>query len=170
MVRHVTRDKLLGQYLHRRTGTLIRSITASPEFIQTEASVTGVFGSNLDYARYHEEGFSGSLPVRAHERHIKERFETQRFQMGGSEATGRLRIARLRVLTRAARTIQVRAHTRRVNIEARHFLRDTVLEGAPETGLNARKAILLLAKTRAVPSIGAIRSAGAVSLLDLRRF
>lgn len=158
MVRHVTRQKLLGQYLNRRTGTLIRSITASPEFNVTDTEVVGVFGSNLDYARYHEEGFSGILPV-------AEFYRRPAFTEMDAEAGSKRSDTFF-----TARSIRVRAHTRRVEHHARYFLRDTVSEGTPQAGINVRKAIILLANTGRVPRYSGIRKAAPLTLRDLGRF
>lgn len=51
---HVVSDKLSGQVLHVRTGTLRRSITAAIR--ETEDGVTGIVGTNVTYAAIHEFG------------------------------------------------------------------------------------------------------------------
>lgn len=147
MVRHVTKEKLLGQVLNRRTGTLIRSITASPGFLVTDQAVRGWFGSNLDYARMHEEGFKGTVEVPAHlRRHARGgRFEREARGLGLS----------LRDLRRQrALMIPVRAHTRKVDIRAKHFLRDTIRERDAASRAKLRSALLHLIRTGNVPSPG----------------
>ena len=52
--RHVMQDKLSGQVLRVRTGTLRRSI--NERVAQTADSTTGQVGSNIIYARIHEYG------------------------------------------------------------------------------------------------------------------
>lgn len=72
LVRYVQENKLSGQVLHRRTGTLSRSIKG----IVTEnagaviGNVTSRDRGNapLAYAAYHELGFNGQMTVRAHMR------------------------------------------------------------------------------------------------------
>jgi len=55
--------------LGRVTGRLRQSITHSPPQIQEGThTVTMGFGSNVKYFAIHEFGFSGSVPVRAHNR------------------------------------------------------------------------------------------------------
>ncbi len=151
MVRHVTKNKLRGQYLRRRTGTLIRSITASPRFLVREDLVRGAFGSNLDYARAHEEGFSGRVTVRAHLRTMADQGGSFFSGLGGVHVT------------------RVREHARMMDIPGRHFLRDTVVERTPDAGLNVRKAVLVLADTRKVPTLTQVRNRS-VSLRELRAF
>jgi phage gpG-like protein len=59
-------EKLTGQVLHVRTGTLRRSINQ-----QIEETGTGIFakvGTNVKYAAIHEYGFDGAETVRAHTR------------------------------------------------------------------------------------------------------
>lgn len=61
--RHVVQDKLSGQVLHARSGTLRRSITATVE--ESAGRVTGLVGTNLVYARIHEFGGSVHVPALA---------------------------------------------------------------------------------------------------------
>ncbi len=62
----VKSDKLSGQALHARTGTLRRSINR----VVTEApgSIIAQVGTNVVYAHAHEYGFQGSVNVREHAR------------------------------------------------------------------------------------------------------
>jgi len=59
-------DKLTGQVLHVRTGTLRRSINRKIE--ETQTSITATVGTNVRYAAIHEYGFDGIVGVRAHMR------------------------------------------------------------------------------------------------------
>ena len=64
-------DKLSGQVLKNRTGTLRRSINQHVE--ETDTSITGILGADMDIARYaraHEYGFRGTVQVPAHTRTI----------------------------------------------------------------------------------------------------
>lgn len=63
---HVKADKLTGQVLHVRSGTLRRSINRKIE--QTETSVMAIVGTNVRYARPHEFGFQGTVTVPSHTR------------------------------------------------------------------------------------------------------
>jgi hypothetical protein len=100
---YVKDNKLSGQVLKRRTGTLSRSIKASVQATNTE--VTGIVDSRdkgnapLSYAHYQEYGFQGTENVKQHLRRMN----------NGSTAT-------------------VRAHTRSVNHPARSFLRSSLAE------------------------------------------
>lgn len=51
---HVIQDKLSGQVLHVRTGTLRRSITE--RVTETGETIQGIVGTNLPYGRIHEMG------------------------------------------------------------------------------------------------------------------
>jgi len=130
MTRWVITRKLLGQYLNRRTGTAIRSISASPSWWPTDDGAAGTFGSNLEYVKAHEQGFQGTVQVQAHERRLF-----------------RYRSARGKRLKRRKRVegalAEVRAHSRNVNIRARHFFRDTLKEQKPAFDVRLRKAILV---------------------------
>lgn len=149
-VRDVTKNRLLGQYLRRRTGTLIRSITASPHLpVVSPDLVVGRFGSHLDYARAHELGFEGFVDVPEH-----------------SRASHRVRAHSRQ--TRAGE-IQVRAHTRAEHlvgahraylvIRARHFLRDTVQDAAGPTERRLARALAIAIRTGRVASAGELDAA-----------
>lgn len=58
--RHVMADKLSGQVLRTRTGTLRRSITYRVERVG-DSGAAGVVGTNVRYARIHEYG--GTIPA-----------------------------------------------------------------------------------------------------------
>jgi phage gpG-like protein len=66
---YVAQNKLSGQVLKVRTGTLRRSITQ--RVTETETSITGVVGTNVSYAAVHEYGFSGLVTVKEHLRRSK---------------------------------------------------------------------------------------------------
>lgn len=52
--RHVVRDKLTGQVLSVRSGTLRRSINMRVD--ETSTSITGIVGTNVRYGAIHEYG------------------------------------------------------------------------------------------------------------------
>lgn len=141
MVRWVVTRKLLGQYLNRVTGTGIRSVTASPDWWPIDAGAAGRFGSNLDYMRAHEQGFSGTVAVREHERRLF-RYRSAR--------TG----ARLKRRKATGGMATVSAHSRNVTIRARHFFRDTLDENRTSFELRLRKAILIAVRLGRVATAG----------------
>ncbi|KWO52964.1 hypothetical protein WM28_10820 [Burkholderia ubonensis] len=53
--RHIVTQKLAGQVLKRRTGTLAASVTLGP-IIEDASAVTGTIGPNVPYARILEYG------------------------------------------------------------------------------------------------------------------
>lgn len=113
----VKRDKLSGQVLKVKTGTLRRSITH--RIIDTPQGVVGQVGTNLAYARVHEFGFKGSVSVKAHMREIK--------QAWGKPIS--------------PRSVSVKTFTRKVNIPERSFLRSALQEMQPDIREEMLKAI-----------------------------
>lgn len=115
----VKEQKLTGQVLSVRTGTLRRSINR-----RIEAGPDGIFatvGTNVRYAAIHEYGFNGTSNVKAHTRKITQAFGKP------------LREAALQ---------NVRAHSRKVNMPARPFLRPALQEEWPAIRENLRQAAL----------------------------
>jgi hypothetical protein len=104
--RHVVSDKLSGQVLKNRTGTLRRSINQHVE--ETDTSVTGVVGADMNAARYaraHEYGFRGTVEVRAHLRTMREAFGHT---------------------LRTPGEVNVAAHSMRMNLPERSYLRSSL--------------------------------------------
>lgn len=95
-------QKLSGQVLHVRTGTLRRSINQAVE--TRSDGVWAIVGTPVVYARVHEYGFQGTEAVRAHLRTIR--------QVWGRPIS--------------PKQIEVSAHARRVNLPERSFLRSTL--------------------------------------------
>lgn len=152
MVRDVVKSRLTDDnppYLNRDTGTLIRSVTASPRFHLDDTRATGEFGSNLDYARKHEEGFSGTEQVPAH---LRRRPTKSRYARAARRAGFSARDMR----TQRALMIPVRAHTRHVHYRARHMFRDTVSANTAEANLRVRRALVYLHRERKVPALSAL--------------
>lgn len=102
LLRYVKENKLSGQVLKNRTGTLRRKMNY--RVTETPNSITGAVGVKLSYAAAHEFGFDGPENVRAHLRTIKQAF-------------GR---------SIAPVTFNVRAHTRTVHLPERSFLRSAL--------------------------------------------
>lgn len=101
-------NKLSGQVLNVRTGRLRRSITQ--KVVNTPSQITGIVGTNVEYARAHELGFNGQVSVKAHLRQIK--------MAWGKSIT--------------PRTVEIRAHSRQVNLPEKSFLRSALTDMAPE--------------------------------------
>lgn len=101
-------DKLSGQVLNVRSGRLRRSITH--KVVTTPDAVSGLVGTNVEYARAHELGFSGQVTVKAHLRQIK--------MAWGKSIT--------------PRTVEVSAHSRQVNLPEKSFLRSALADMKPE--------------------------------------
>jgi phage gpG-like protein len=119
LLRNVKADKLSGQALNVRTGRLRRSINQTMEGQGTD-NVSGTVGTNVSYGRAHEFGFSGSVTVKASLRTIKQAFGRSITPM----------------------TINVAAHSRKVNIPERSFLRSALAELEPEINESVKDAIL----------------------------
>lgn len=114
---HVQQDKLSGQVLAVRSGALKSSIEVATD--QGATSITATVYSDLDYAAAQEYGFSGTVNVRASLRQIKEAF--------GHPI--------------AAKTIAVGAHSRRMNLPERSFLRSALDDMAPDIGAGVEDAL-----------------------------
>jgi hypothetical protein len=117
LMREVVQNRLTGQVLKRRTGTLARSVTQSPRTFQTAEAVVGVVGlasvndakgrAPVKYGRAHEFGFSGSVPVKQHLRLTKQAFGKA---------------------LRSPVWATVQPHTRQTNLPARSFLRTALAD------------------------------------------
>jgi phage gpG-like protein len=116
-----------------KSGRLYRSVRWTLPEISGQ-TVLGSIGTNVKYAGAHEFGFSGSVQVRAHSR---KSFSHRSF-LGGTTKSGKQKTVRKKV--RGA-DIQVRTHTRKLNIPERAPIR---------TGISDHKAILGEEITKAV--------------------
>ncbi len=103
--RNVVRDKLSGQVLNVRTGTLRRSIGQAVSDVG--AKIVGFVSTNVKYAPPHEYGFRGTVNVRAHLREVKEAFGKR---------------------LKTPVTASVGAYSRTVNLPERSFLRSALRE------------------------------------------
>lgn len=143
LAEHVITTKLTGQRLNRRTGTLIRSVSAStrvkPEVRRAPARVRGTVGTPLRYGGAHEEGFTDEVEVRAHTRRL-------------SKAQAALYDAPKGFVPIA----KVRAHTRRMNVRAKWYLRDSLIEKKPLFREFNARAIAHAIRTGKVPSAATI--------------
>jgi hypothetical protein len=130
------------------TGTARRSMIERTGL--TADRVFALIGSPLEYVRVHEEGFAGTQNVKAHIRRrlgvIKAVSISTRAVVKRAAVTARQR--RLD----ASSPIHVGAHSRKVDIIAKHFIRDTVLENVEPTVDRITRALVIAAKTGRVPS------------------
>lgn len=136
----VMRDKLSGQVLNVRTGTLRRSIDQA--VYQDGIQIRGVVGTNVEYARVHEYGFSGAVTVKEHLRMIREQ---GRFSLKAVKG----RDMGMWVKKRGKETgseVLVKAHSRMVKLPPRSFLRSALKELEPEFLEEMDKAAGELAK------------------------
>jgi hypothetical protein len=108
LLRYVKENKLSGQVLHVRSGTLRRKVNY--RVTESPTMITGQVGVRLSYARAHEYGFEGQENVREHLRTIKQAF-------------GR---------SISPVTFSVRAHSRHMKLPERSFLRSSLRELTPE--------------------------------------
>jgi len=105
---YVKAEKLTGQVLKTRTGTLRRKVNA--RVTETPETVTGQVGVKLAYAAIHEYGFDGSESVKAHTRTIHQAF-------GHPLA--------------APVVVQVQSFSRHMKMPERSYLRSALRERAP---------------------------------------
>jgi hypothetical protein len=103
----VQQDKLSGQALKSRTGSLKSSIDLRVD--QSGGAITASVYSDSRYAGVQEYGFAGTVSVRASLRRIREAF-------------GR---------PIAEKTISVRAYDRRMDLPERSFLRSALEDMTP---------------------------------------
>lgn len=105
LLTRVKAQKLSGQALNVRTGRLRRSITQRIESGADE--ISGIVGTNVDYAAAHEYGFKGAVTVKQHLRLVKQAF-------------GRP--------LKSPVWATVGAHTKNANIPERSFLRSALAD------------------------------------------
>jgi len=149
MVADVAKNRLLGQYLNRRTGTAIRSFPPSIRVEILDELIRGVWGSNVEYVRVHEEGFDGSVQVPAHTRRL---IEQVRSKAAARRVRRKLRAGRKRFA-------HVRAHRRRVSFRARRFMAHTARDKGPEANRRVIRAIIHLVRTGEVPTLADVGGA-----------
>lgn len=115
-----------GEVLNVRTGTLRRKINSRVECINS--AIVGTVGIKLSYAAIHEFGFKGTIKVRAHNRRSLAQMKAdakRRFLPSGKSA---LRDAKK---AKGSGVIQVRAHTREVDLPEKSYLRAALRELEP---------------------------------------
>jgi phage gpG-like protein len=105
-VQREVKAKLSGSVLDVQTGRLRRSVTIRAE--DSAAVIKSLVGTNVDYAKVHELGFDGMVPVKAHAR--------TRDQVFGRKVEPFVQ--------------HVKGHARHMQIPARPFLRPSLDEKA----------------------------------------
>lgn len=115
---HVVADKLQGQVLNVRTGRLSRSIQQA--VTDSGTSVTGIVSTAVKYGRAHEYGFKDTVNVKAHMRTIKEAFGKP---------------------LKSPVEASVSAHTMRMNLPERSFLRSALADMSEEIRQGIREAV-----------------------------
>lgn len=132
--------------LRRISSTGVRSLRATPA-VNVGDGVTSSLGSNLRYIIAHEFGFAGVVTVRAHERRLFKYGKARlvRFTNPVTGEAGESIRRRRRVVKNADRTDKtatVRAHEMRMNLPARHMIRDTLAERIPNYAATLSAAIV----------------------------
>jgi phage gpG-like protein len=117
LTRYVKEEKLSGQALKNRTGTLRRKINYV--VAETPAGITGSVGVDLSYAAAHEYGFDGTVSVREHLRTVKQAFGRPISPV----------------------TSIVSAYQRHMHLPERSFLRSALRDQAIPIGLMLRQAV-----------------------------
>jgi len=130
------------------TGTARRSMVGPVK--QTQDTVQAVLGSTVDYVAAHEAGFHGTQHVRAYTRIIAGLSRNARTGIVTKKAAGKYKAA---LRSGKATIAHVRPHGRKVNIIAKHFIRDTVIEAKDPAADRITKALMIAIKTGRVPSI-----------------
>jgi len=161
MVRDVVKQRLSGPrgatgILGVVTGNARRSMVGPATM--TKDMVTAALGSPVEYVKAHEEGFRGTQRVRAHQREQK---RIGRKAVAYNIHSGFVsKYSKGRRFTDAEKLLTgrgfawVTAHDRKVNIIAKHFIRDTVLAAKVPTEDRVLKALQIAFKTGRIPSPG----------------
>lgn len=117
LVRYVKENKLSGQVLHVRSGTLRRKVNY--RVTESASEITGSVGVKLKYAAAHEYGLDTEEFIKSHLRTVKQAFG------------------------RPINPVQVtvRAHSRHMKLPERSFLRSSLREMTPEIQQDLRLAV-----------------------------
>ena len=116
--RKVMQEKLTGQVLKVRTGTLRRSI--DQRLVTDQSAVSGIVSTNVGYGKAHEYGFQGPVTVKEHLRLGKQAFgKDLKYPVWAT----------------------VKAHTMNQNLPERSFLRSALADMRPEIMAELDRAI-----------------------------
>ena len=128
--------------LRRQSGRAVKSIRVVPAEIRGD-TVVGSYGSNLVYVRAQEEGYIGIVSVRAHTRRRFSYGQRKTFSyFNATNLRFELSSRRPRREDRERQATLVRAHTRMMNLPARHFFRDTLTYRVPQYSAAISAAIV----------------------------
>jgi hypothetical protein len=119
----------------------LRSSLRAAKAVVTAQDVDSSIGTNVSYAGAHEFGFQGTVPVRAHIRLVHTRQTVGGYKFLDPK-TGKIRTKKNRKVAVATGYSTVRAHTRRMDIPERAFIRSTLAERAPRYGQALSTAIV----------------------------
>jgi hypothetical protein len=133
------------------TGTARRSMVDRVGV--TESTAFALLGSVERYVKAHEEGFHGTAHVRAYTR----RNLSPKFNVRTGKLTKKYAMEYIAARRKGKKTVSyVRAHGRKVDIIAKHFIRDTVIEAAGPTADRITRGLIIAIKTGRVPSINQV--------------
>jgi phage gpG-like protein len=102
---------------NKRAGTILvkRGQLRRGTYFVTQPG-TAVLRNNVAYAKFHNQGFKGTVSVRAHQRRI---LQAQKVQTGRLTKKGRMQT---RTIHKLASLGKVQAHTRKVDMPPRQFM------------------------------------------------
>lgn len=126
--------------LRNPNGHLLRSLRAS-EAVVVGGAIESAIGTNIEYAGVHEFGFVGTVQIAAHRRQRAPRGKaptTSTFDF----ASGKITKKKKRSKGNVSGSIEVRAHSRRMNIPVRAPIRRGVEDRATQYA-NALAAAVL---------------------------
>jgi phage gpG-like protein len=130
-------QKLTGQVLHVRTGTLRRSINRVVE--DRGEVIKAQVGTNVPYAHIHEYGFNGIESVRAHVRRSPRQMAMARYRT--NKLGERIEIkGSYNKAGGGEGEINVRAHARHMVMPERSFLRSALADMEDEIRTDIRRA------------------------------
>lgn len=132
--RAVKQDKLTGQVLHVRSGTLRRSI--NKEVRNQNGRISAIVGTNVEYAGIHEYG--GTILMKPRER-------TTYFKLRRDGTVGNRFVKKGR--SDFSQTHAARSMGTYITMPERSFLRSTLSEFAPRITRDLREAVLKVLHT-----------------------
>ena len=130
-------EKLSGDPLHVRSGTLRRSINRV--VIEDGANTFAQVGTNVKYAHIHEYGYDGPEDVREYVRRSREQMSLARFRTNKLGEKIEIK-GSYRKNGGGPGEIRVRAHTRQMHMPERSFLRSSLREMADDIRSEIRSA------------------------------
>jgi hypothetical protein len=113
--------------------------------------VFALIGSPVDYVKAHEEGFHGTVNVPGH---VRRNVSLKRNVKTGLVSKTSARQYKAALKAGHKTTSFVRAHKMKLDIMAKHFIRDTVQEAVAPLEKRVLQALMIATKTGSVPSPG----------------